>query len=134
MRHRTRKLEIAGFAYLKNTVQDTFSRDSKKHVWDGVLKIKRVSTHKSSSSTLWVPGHLHVHVSSLEFLEHLRQPLAPRVLELRAADPTQVIVALVRWTGLVLGHQVVRFEFGPDKIGHRLERTFEARGWRRDHG
>ena len=70
--------------------------------------------------------HLHVSVALCKLIEHLGEPSLSRRLELRADDPADVIVLLVRRTFPIGCYELVLDERGPDEGGHLVARSFEA--------
>ena len=56
--------------------------------------------------------------ANLKFVQHLFQTFLPGSGLFGALDPSDVIVLLVSWTGLIVLHQVVLLKCIPDVIRH----------------
>src|SRR4030095_12525001 len=64
------------------------------------------------------PLHLHIHVSLFQFIQHLLQPLLSCGAESGACNPTDIVVALVRWTSQISIHQTAFLQSCLDKLRH----------------
>nr|WP_246681367.1 hypothetical protein [Mesorhizobium sp. B2-3-14] len=42
-----------------------------------------------------MPNHIHVDTATLQFIQHLVEPLSPGVRTLGAADPAEIVVLLI---------------------------------------